>query len=87
VITFACVGFVVPFSITALQSRCFGPAAVGIRRAIASGGVDREANWSARVEYLYADFGSTRCAVFCGLAGTSFDFTTSAVRGGVNYRF
>jgi outer membrane immunogenic protein len=45
------------------------------------------ANWSARVEYLYADFGTTRCAVYCGLGGTSFDLTTNAIRAGVNYRF
>jgi outer membrane immunogenic protein len=44
-------------------------------------------NWSARLEYVYADFGSMKCVLYCGLAGTTFDFTMSALRGGVNYRF
>jgi outer membrane immunogenic protein len=43
--------------------------------------------WTAKVEYLYVDLGKGSCdAAPCGLA-TSDRFTTSLVRGGINYRF
>ena len=43
--------------------------------------------WSAKVEYLYADFGSTTCGTgVCGVS-TNVDFKTSIIRLGVNYRF
>jgi outer membrane immunogenic protein len=43
--------------------------------------------WSAKVEYLYVDLGKPSCdAANCGLS-TSTSFTTSLVRGGINYRF
>jgi outer membrane immunogenic protein len=44
-------------------------------------------NWSAKLEYLYTDFGSTKCALFCLPAGTTFDYTMRGVRAGLNYRF
>lgn len=45
-------------------------------------------NWSAKLEYLYADLGSVSCGLgtACGLGG-KVDFTTNIVRGGVNFRF
>lgn len=44
--------------------------------------------WSAKVEYLYADLGSTTCSgCLAGGASTDVDFTTNIVRAGVNYRF
>ena len=45
-------------------------------------------NWSAKLEYLYADMGSVQCpAANCG--GTTYDatLTMNIVRGGVNYKF
>ena len=44
-------------------------------------------NWTAKLEYLYADLGNTTCsAVSCGVA-TNVDLTVNVVRGGLNYRF
>jgi outer membrane immunogenic protein len=44
-------------------------------------------NWTAKVEYLYADLGSVNCsALACGLAN-NVDLRMNIVRGGVNYRF
>ena len=44
-------------------------------------------NWTAKVEYLYADLGSINCNVFaCGLAN-NVDLQLNVVRGGINYRF
>ena len=49
-------------------------------------------NWSAKLEYLYADLGSVSCGVgsscyFGPALNNKVDFTTSIVRGGVNFRF
>jgi outer membrane immunogenic protein len=53
---------------------------VGIEGVIAG-------NWTAKIEYLYADLGNTTCsAVACGIA-TNVDLTVNVVRGGLNYRF
>jgi outer membrane immunogenic protein len=45
-------------------------------------------NWSARIEYLYADFGD-KTYVTTGVAGglTTLDLQTHTVRGGISYRF
>jgi outer membrane immunogenic protein len=44
-------------------------------------------NWSAKLEYLYADLGSLSCsATNCGI-DTKVDFKTGIVRVGLNYRF
>jgi len=44
-------------------------------------------NWTAKVEYLYADLGDTTCsAVACGVP-TNVDLTVNVVRAGLNYRF
>jgi outer membrane immunogenic protein len=52
----------------------------GIEGVIAS-------NWTAKLEYLYADLGDTTCsAVACGTA-TNVDLSLNVVRAGVNYRF
>jgi outer membrane immunogenic protein len=50
----------------------------GIEAAIAG-------SWTAKVEYLYVDLGSTSCSG-C-LLSTNVDFHTNIVRGGINYRF
>ena len=53
---------------------------VGIEGVIAG-------NWTAKVEYLYADLGDTTCsAVACGVA-TNVDLQLNIVRAGLNYRF
>jgi outer membrane immunogenic protein len=44
------------------------------------------ANWSAKIEYLYADLGEASCDI-AACAGTDVSFKTSIVRGGLNYRF
>jgi outer membrane immunogenic protein len=51
------------------------------------GGVEAAlaANWTAKVEYLYADLGDVSCTV-CAPA-TNVDFRTHIVRTGVNLRF
>ena len=44
-------------------------------------------NWTAKIEYLYADLGTTSCSVAtCGVA-TDVSFKESIVRAGLNYRF
>lgn len=44
-------------------------------------------NWTAKVEYLYADIGDTTCsAAACG-AATNVDLRMNIVRAGLNYRF
>ena len=44
-------------------------------------------NWTAKLEYLYADIGDTTCsAASCGTA-TNVDLGMSILRAGVNYRF
>lgn len=46
-------------------------------------GFDR--NWSARLEYLYVDLGTSTFATFVGPVTTGFD--GNILRAGVNYRF
>ena len=44
-------------------------------------------NWTAKIEYLYADLGDTTCsAAACGIA-TNVDLQINIVRAGLNYRF
>jgi outer membrane immunogenic protein len=45
-------------------------------------------NWTAKLEYLYVDLGKANCNTACS-GGNPFDvtFTTSIVRGGLNYKF
>jgi outer membrane immunogenic protein len=44
-------------------------------------------NWTAKVEYLYADLGDTTCnTVACGV-GTNVDLQVNVLRAGLNYRF
>jgi outer membrane immunogenic protein len=44
--------------------------------------------WTAKVEYLYVDLGSFDCGTRCGaFAPDNVSFTSSILRGGVNYRF
>jgi outer membrane immunogenic protein len=45
------------------------------------------ANWSAKLEYLYADIGDTTCSTAsCGIA-TNADLQMNILRAGLNYRF
>ena len=45
-------------------------------------------NWSAKVEYLYADLGKATCGTACsGGAPFDVDFKTSIIRAGLNYKF
>jgi len=44
-------------------------------------------NWSAKLEYLYADLGTTTCdASVCGVS-TDVNPKINIIRGGINYRF
>jgi outer membrane immunogenic protein len=44
-------------------------------------------NWSAKIEYLYADMGSVQCpAANCG-STIDTTLTLNIVRGGINYKF
>lgn len=46
------------------------------------------ANWSVKVEYLYADLGSFDCGTTCGSpTPDNVSFKTNILRAGVNYRF
>ncbi len=55
-------------------------AGVGLEYAFVS-------NWSAKIEYLYADMGSVQCpAVNCG-ATIDTTLQLNIVRGGLNYKF
>ena len=46
------------------------------------------ANWTAKVEYLHVDLGSFDCGTRCGaVAPDEVSFTSSILRGGINYRF
>ena len=56
----------------------------------AGGGIEMAFNdsWSAKVEYLYVDFGRITCGLtlpICGSASASL--TENVIRGGFNYRF
>jgi outer membrane immunogenic protein len=43
--------------------------------------------WTAKLEYLYADLGDVNCAAGNCAVPTNVDLTTSLVRGGINFRF
>lgn len=45
-------------------------------------------NWTGKVEYLYVDLGNASCNAACS-GGNPLDvaFTTSLIRGGINYKF
>jgi outer membrane immunogenic protein len=44
-------------------------------------------NWSAKIEYLYVDFGNTACGTPCGSSGDNLNLTENVIRAGINYRF
>ena len=44
-------------------------------------------NWSAKVEYMYADYGSERYLAALLPPGVDLGLTTHSVKVGVNYRF
>jgi outer membrane immunogenic protein len=45
-------------------------------------------NWTAKLEYLYADLGDVDCGAACTLTPpANVDFHTNIVRAGLNYRF
>jgi outer membrane immunogenic protein len=52
----------------------------GVEAAIAG-------NWTAKVEYLYADIGDVGCTLAACGAVTNVDMRLNVLRGGVNYRF
>jgi outer membrane immunogenic protein len=57
-------------------------AGVGLEYAILG-------NWTAKIEYLYADLGSFDCGTACGplASGNNVSFTENIVRAGLNYKF
>jgi outer membrane immunogenic protein len=45
-------------------------------------------NWSAKVEYMYADYGTENYfRTFAPATGLDFGVTTHTVKGGINYHF
>ena len=44
-------------------------------------------NWTAKVEYLYADLGKFDCNTGCGGVPDNVSFTQNIVRAGLNYKF
>jgi outer membrane immunogenic protein len=44
-------------------------------------------NWTARIEYLYVDLGSTNCTTACGGVPINVGLTENLVRAGVDYKF
>lgn len=44
-------------------------------------------NWTAKAEYLYVDLGNLNCGAACTGTTSNVDFTTSVVRGGLNFKF
>jgi outer membrane immunogenic protein len=44
-------------------------------------------NWSAKVEYMYADYGSERYFTALLPPGADLGLTTHSVKGGINYHF
>jgi outer membrane immunogenic protein len=46
-------------------------------------------NWTAKIEYLYADLGKFNCGTSCNpaLATDNVSFTQNIVRAGLNYKF
>jgi len=68
------------FGGTAAQSRAGWTIGTGLEYAILG-------PWSAKIEYLYADLGTSTCGnAICGVA-TSVSFKPSIIKLGVNYRF
>jgi outer membrane immunogenic protein len=44
-------------------------------------------NWSAKVEYMYADYGSERYLTAIAAPGIDIGLVTHTVKGGINYHF
>jgi len=66
--------------LTATESRAGWTVGTGLEYAILG-------PWSAKIEYLYADLGSSTCGpAICGVP-TSVTFKPNIIRLGVNYRF
>jgi outer membrane immunogenic protein len=55
-------------------------AGVGLEYAIMG-------NWTAKIEYLYADLGKFDCGAACGLGSADVSFKESVIRAGLNYKF
>jgi outer membrane immunogenic protein len=70
-----------PFTTGVNQTNAGWTIGAGLEYALAP-------NWTAKVEYLYVNLGSTSCGGACGFPlGNNIDFTTNVVRGGVNFHF
>jgi len=56
---------------------------------VVGGGVEWAflSNWSAKLEYLYADLGTAHCNIAACGAGSNVKFNTSMIRTGINYRW
>jgi outer membrane immunogenic protein len=44
-------------------------------------------NWTAKVEYLYADLGKSDCGIACGVVANNVSLSENIVRVGLNYKF
>ena len=66
---------------TASKTQLGWTAGLGVEYAL-------RANWSVKVEYLYADLGKFDCGTSCSVVTPDdVSFKTNIVRAGVNYRF
>lgn len=66
---------------TASKTQIGWTAGLGLEYAFRS-------NWSAKIEYLYADLGSFDCSTSCSLiTPDNVTFKANIVRAGINYRF
>jgi outer membrane immunogenic protein len=66
---------------TASKTQLGWTAGVGVEYAFRS-------NWSAKIEYLYADLGSFDCSTACSLVTPdNVSFKVNLIRAGINYRF
>jgi outer membrane immunogenic protein len=66
--------------ITDTKTQVGWTAGVGVEAAFAD-------NWTAKIEYLYANLGNGTCTAACGGVPISVGLTDSLIRGGVNYKF
>jgi outer membrane immunogenic protein len=70
-----------PAGVSASKTALGWTAGVGVEYAW-------RANWSVKLEYLYADLGKFNCGTTCSVTvPDNVSFTTNIVRAGLNYRF
>jgi outer membrane immunogenic protein len=66
--------------VTNTKTQAGWTAGVGVESAFTE-------NWTAKIEYLYANLGTGTCASACGGVPISVGLTDNLIRAGVNYKF